>query len=786
MPRSAARRSWLLLLCIALAPSLCASAPPAGPGTPDGQRLYLNVVLNEVPHAAVYEVLRSGDDLFMSAPDLQHLGLRVGSAAVDRRENVRLRSLPGAAVHYDIERQQLRMTVPAELLDSLPLRLTIGLQPDAPPQPSQRVEGVLLNYDLFGQSSATSRSLGGQFEVRAFTSAPGIWTQGFAARAAQGDGAQGTTAVRLDSSWRHAIPETLASFSAGDTITSGLSWTRSMRIGGIQLGRDLGLQPYRPTSPLLSLAGETALPSTVELFVNGVRQMNEPVRPGQFQIDAVPFVTGAGHAQVLLTDMQGRVQRTELDFYAAPTLLRESVWDGSVEWGYPRRNYGTRSADYTSHPVGIGTGRYGFSDTLTLEGHGETGRDLVLGGIGALYRLSPRVGVAGLSLARSDSPAGAGWQRAASYQFVGPALSVTGSLVRRSSGFRDAASQGDGPPPRALASLTVGAPTPMGHASIGWASQSSATNERTSVLSASLTRSLEGAGTFQLIVLSARGAGLRSRQVTVTWTAPLDGRRSLSSTFTRTDGRDAVTLQTNRDAAGPDDGVSYRLQASADGHTPSAHAQVSSASRAGQWTAGAISSGRARSTLVYAGLDGSLLVTAGRVRTVERVDDAFAVVSTSGVPGIPVRLENRPVGVTDGTGTLVVPRLNAYQRNRLSIDVLDLPADYRIDEVSTDAIPERRSGVTAAFALRRARTVELTVVDGDGSFLTAGTEVELASGGTAARAIVGQDGFVYADGLADGPAMLTARSESCRGAFTVASPALPGPTRATVTCKAAP
>ena len=84
-----------------------------------------------------------------------------------------------------------------------------------------------------------------------------------------------------------------------------------------------------------------------------------------------------------------------------------------------------------------------------------------------------------------------------------------------------------------------------------------------------------------------------------------------------------------------------------------------------------------------------------------RVDDAFALVSTSGVPGVPVRLENRVVGETDAQGMLFVTQLNAYQVNRLSIDTLKLPADMRIARSTLEAVPPGRSGMLARFDMRR-------------------------------------------------------------------------------------
>ena len=68
------------------------------------------------------------------------------------------------------------------------------------------------------------------------------------------------------------------------------------------------------------------------------------------------------------------------------------------------------------------------------------------------------------------------------------------------------------------------------------------------------------------------------------------------------------------------------------------------------------------SSTFYASANGGLLLMGGHLHAMRRVDDAFALVSTHGVAGVPVKLENRLVGVTDSDGLLLITRLNAWQR----------------------------------------------------------------------------------------------------------------------------
>src|SRR5690606_15453533 len=62
--------------------------------------------------------------------------------------------------------------------------------------------------------------------------------------------------------------------------------------------------------------------------------------------------------------------------------------DFSVEVGFPRLRYGTRSFDYLWKPAASGSIRYGLTDWLTIRGHAEGMPAFANGGVGATAGLS--------------------------------------------------------------------------------------------------------------------------------------------------------------------------------------------------------------------------------------------------------------------------------------------------------------------------------------------------------------------------------------------------------------
>jgi len=128
------------------------------------------------------------------------------------------------------------------------------------------------------------------------------------------------------------------------------------------------------------------------------------------------------------------------------------------------------------------------------------------------------------------------------------------------------------------------------------------------------------------------------------------------------------------------------------------------------------------------------------------ISDGFAVISTDGVAGVPVKLENRVVGTTDGRGMLLVTRLNAWQRNKLSIDPMDLPANVRVREVDQNTTPSDRAGTVVRFAIVPVHAAVIVLHDARGQALALGSRAQDAEG-AGTEAFVGYDGETYLDAL---------------------------------------
>jgi outer membrane usher protein len=127
------------------------------------------------------------------------------------------------------------------------------------------------------------------------------------------------------------------------------------------------------------------------------------------------------------------------------------------------------------------------------------------------------------------------------------------------------------------------------------------------------------------------------------------------------------------------------------------------------------------------------------------ISDSFGVAHVADFPGVRVYTDNQLAGVTNASGNVVLPRLRAYENNKIRIDSRDLPLNAQVDALSVEATPYFRTGVLAEFPIRKASGALFQIMLDNGQTLPAGSTVEVNAGET--RFPVANDGEVYVTGL---------------------------------------
>ena len=762
-PWRALRSSCLLALCltpIAAAVAQVVSAPafaPASAGAEQAVELFLETSIDGQPTGQIVSVIQLGSTLRMTVESLRELGLDPARFGVAGRSDFSLDEVRGMRWAYDPARQVLALT----LTDALREQRVLSARTVRRAGPAQASRGMLLNYNLFGQSS--SRSLAGTLDLRYFDRHGSLNSTGAAILRGEGRGY-----IRYDTSWVRSSQDRLSTWQVGDTVAPALSWTRAMRLGGIEWRRNFELRPDLVTYPVASVAGSAVVPSSVDLYVNGVRQFSTAVPTGPFVVDQVTGLNGAGQATVVTRDALGREVATTLPLYVDTRLLARGLSDFAVSVGALRRDYGLHSFRY-GNAAALASWRHGWSDTMTLEGHAEAGSGLVLAGAGVLKRI-PNAGVFSAALAASGGRHRGG-QASLGYQYVSPRFAFDVQSVRASRGYGDLGVLEGVAAPRALDRATLStsyrgnglsvsliqlrlpsenglglAPDPLGPGAgggtpIGPVEETPGVTRNVS-LAWSRSVGLRGnlsVSAFQDLKRSA------DRGITFTFSMAFDSRIAFNTNAGRQRGDTAASVSLGR-APDFEGGLGWGLQSGMAGAQRYHQAQVQYLGSHGR---AAISTqhvnGGSNTSLDFSG---ALVAMDGTVVAARQVGNGFALVST-GAPDLPVLHDNRVIGRTDSKGRLLVPDLQPYAANRIAIDPSSLPPDTRIAGSSQDVVPREYAGVVARFEIERYAAATLMVLRPDGTPPEVGTPARLEGAGPrgGARAVVGYDGVLFVEGL---------------------------------------
>ena len=700
-----------------------------------GNSLYLEVTLNGSPTGQLVHFDDRDGELYTSAPTLRQLGFVLPA---DIADPVRVLGLSGVSVDYDTERQRVAIQAPLQLLDlkTALLNTPENAVPDATSSP-----GLLLNYDVYGTRGNDIGSLNAAAELRAFAGRAGVFSNTAISRIYEipGDGWH-TDSVRLDSNWRLSFPDSMVQVTTGDTTTGSLSWTRATHIGGVQVARDFALQPYRLTAPLPAFFGEATVPSAVDLYVNGIRQYSGHVPPGPFQLTTIPTINGTGLAQIVMTDAFGRSSTIVLPFYGTQQLLQKGLSDWSVELGAVRENYGITSFDYADRPMASGSLRYGWSDRLTVETHAEGTSRLANGGVGGVFELG-QAGIANAAVAHSSGRGDSGSQYSLGYNWTNNRYTFAVDSTRTRGQYRDVASLYGQAPPRISERAIAGINTAYaGNFGVNYLRLLYSGEPVSRYAGAYWSQSFGGRLSLNLSVNQNLDRS-DDRSVFFGCAYTLGGRTTVNAGVQRARDSTNVSVDVSNPVPG-DGGFGWRAQ----GRSGELHGGLAEAgwlTNQGQLLGGVSSFGDSR--YAYADATGALVWMGGHVFAARRVDDAFAVVSTDGIAAVPVKLENRVIGTTDDDGMLLVTRLDAYQRNQLSIDPMDLPANVHIARVDAAVTPSDRAGTLVRFDITPIRSASVIVHDAAGHALPLGSKVRID--GQSGVALVGYDGVVYLETL---------------------------------------
>ncbi|MEI9989181.1 MAG: fimbria/pilus outer membrane usher protein [Rhizomicrobium sp.] len=726
----------------------------------DAERLLLEIWVNGHASPVLAKVIDRDGAIFVDAADLAASGIKIAPAEVDADGLVALAPLGGLRAELVGQEQKLQLTADKDRL----VPQTFDLSPPATPKAATAGTGFIGTYDLaatvddFGHVGNTA-SFGAALGGTLFTPLGTLTSSGFT-QSQPG----GTQVTRLDTTAEFDEPDSMRRWSFGDAISGGLDWSRPVRFAGLQVAIDFDLRPDLATFPLPSFFGQTAVPATVDVFVNAARVFETGIAPGPFEIDNLPIVTGSGEASITVHDVLGRETTAVLPFFATAALLRPGLSSYDLDIGFLRRDYGIRSFGYSDAAL-AGTYRVGVTSGLTLEAHGEATMDVQLAGGGAAFSLG-HYGAMRIAAAASSSAGGrrTGMLYSASLDTQSYPVGFFGSVSATSGHYEDMATIGGAAPPRLQ--LQLGANLGLARAgslAVSWIEIRRDGRDATRLASASYTVSFADGwylGTTGFYDCVNR-----------TWTAEAFLSIALGDSLLA-DATAHVGSHANEEevsliqSVNPDGGFGYRVSA-ATGDSNIAQAEATWIEPHGSLDAAIASTdGRVAGRLLASGavvaMDGGLYAT--------QVPNGAVALVHAGAPDVRVFRENRQVATADSDGDALITGLVPYTENRISIDPRDYGFSTIIDTTDKIVVPRRMSGVIVDLAptSRDPAIVVLTLADGEPP--PPGSRATLDDGGE--PLVVGRGGEVF---IADFPHAVRGTVEygaqTCR--FEISPPAAP-------------
>jgi outer membrane usher protein len=713
--------------------------------------LQLDVKINDTSTGLIAAFFQLPDRTLASTRgELKELGIAAqGEGKTD--ELVQLADIKGLTYVFDDAEQLINIRLDAN--SRIRKEINASARPEA--LAAESGNGVLLNYGLFtalntdyGFSEGSISSVSAHLDARAFTSKLGtlelsgiIATPNFKA----------AETTRLDTTWSYENPGHLMEYKLGDVISGGTNWSRPVRLGGGQIRRNFGLRSDLITMPLPYVDGSAGVPSTLDVYIDGMRAYSRELDEGPFRIDNIPVFTNEARARVVLTDAAGREVEAEGEFFTSPDLLRPGLFDFSAEIGFLRERYGAESFDYSDYPVAIANMRYGLTELLTAESHAEFSEDLQNGGIGFLAAI-PNFGTLNAAFAGSLHDGDTGFLVYGSWEKRWGNVQARLSAARTIGDYQDLASinsfelsgKHDGGVSKALEQVSLSYAMPDYDASFGVSLVHSlnAMNERDLILSGGVSKTyghinLFGSGFYNF-------AGSRDYGLSIGLSMPL-GRNLQASAFAiKTKGNYELASDISKPHIDSEYSTAWRVAAAKkDELQLEGRGELRTPVGTANATVQLLENG-AGGTLAY---DGAVVGTKSGIMFGRHVSDSFAIIET-GVPGVTVRHENRYVGKTGRNGQLLVDSVVPYASNKFDIDLDALPLTAQMPESEKHIVPRSKTGVLVDFKVtdvEKAAIVKLT--HADGTFISTSTEIMLD--GNPEAFIMGYDGEVYITGLAE-------------------------------------
>ena len=653
-----------------------------------------------------------------------------------------LNEISQAALNIDIAAMALNLTIPIEKFKPS----VIGLGVSKNNKFSLPQWATYLNYDLnmFNSkaiNAGESKELNGIFEL-ALTTPYGFLSSGYAANL-QNDRNQPSHWSRLETSFSNYGPDSQIAWSIGDAATSRSNLTRAVNFGGLQIKKNLNSISKISTFDASILSGIASVPSTVEVYVNGMLRKKTMVPAGVFSLADSAAIPESGEIKIVTKDALGKEFIQNFPIYTDASLLQPSIVDWSLDVGFMRNRLGSQESGYGD---GLFTGmlRKGIERDLTLEGKVELSKSLRTFELGAAVALATEsIGQIGISLSSSNDQVftsqwmlGFRWndkKQSGYLRFQGADSNY------RSLGLNQANS------PIQLATSYNFSLNNFGAISLSFnASRSAINNDLLKIFSASHSTRVGGRASLNLTISQFSSNIVTNEFLGISLVMPLGGGTNYMTGVNQQNNQIGTYIGAHK---GSSQGSNIGWQTALGTRSGETYSDggLLYQNEVGIFSGSIFESNSLRTTRV--GIQGGLIFIEENLFVSAPVQDSFALVDVSGFRDIPINLNGTTVAKSNSKGLAFIPRLNSFNENRISINPNDFPIGADIKLIQQEFYPSQRNALKALFPIKFGRSAIFQIVFDDGEL--APFESELTNSSDGQTFYVDRKGKVFATGLSD-------------------------------------
>ena len=314
-----------------------------------------NLWINELDHNTDITLLTDGQLYYIECNLLTERQIDITQLKkLSARPNYCLVSNGEIQSVFDQSSQAIKLTIPTHFFQTNLNSLTANVIPQ------KASFGGFINYDFVYANSNSNNSYSSLVELGIFKNY-WILKNSMLYQNTPTD----ERVVRLSSSVEFEFPEKMTRLTVGDSTTAYNPLINSLRFAGLNWGTNFTERPNFVYWNMPTLQGSARIPSTVDLFINGVNIYSQKVSPGDYNLQTGAQIQQAGNAQIVVEDVLGNRSVQSFPIMVTNRLLRPDLSEYNVALGKLRYNYNLDSSDYRDF-FASGYYRKGISNSTTL------------------------------------------------------------------------------------------------------------------------------------------------------------------------------------------------------------------------------------------------------------------------------------------------------------------------------------------------------------------------------------------------------------------------------------